>query len=1312
VSDLDLLLRIRGDSKEAQKALSEVKGALGETFESPQAVLKALGDRILGSLVSPLGLVATGGAVVIGTIVGLGKTLYEMAEKAARAGAELGDVSEITGIAIEPLSALRGAVQLAGGDVGGFTNALVKMRKGVADGSADLERGLKNLGISVTAFRDLKPDEQVLALSKGFRGLPEDANKAAIAMDVFGRSGAEMIPLLDKPLEQLIQRARDLGMVWSTDDVRAAEQFEMSSRQLDVMLESIESRIGRALLPTLANLLTSIVNNKALMDDLAAAGKGLALVLGLLVEWGGKWATSSLLASARSSLFAAAIDGLKILVLDAIATVLTALMKVPGASAVLGESLAYITSETIKARASAELHTKAAEAQTRAAIDVAVVTQAAGKALQSLGTDTKGATGAADDHTGASARLTIAQRAQQAATEALGEAHKQLDPAVQKATQQMLAAGFSAGEIIKRFKDAQIITEADTAAIQRLEDAHKAAVTKTKEHQDAIEKINKAEVTLTAAQADGVRMLAERGIAESDIAKALNVSEVAVKKIVDAQKLYKDSLQKLDDQSRQFVADQIKRMETDSKGVVDNLKIQIDARKQADDLIAQRVLSSFEYQKRQIADWAADAKLKVDGTKNNAAAAYKDIDRVATEKLNDATKAWLYHGEQTKGELRRQAAEAKARYAEILTSADATTTAITQAWQEMVDANDKANEGLGASFNKAMKSLPAMVVSSLTGGGGITGALKGVASQVGSDFGAKLFGPTGALKGIGDAIPGIGPAIGALLGPLMTKLAGLFSKPEYKKIMQDVGTSYGVSLSEGLAKEIADMEKKFKISRTIAEQISLDKIIGEQGGITSANLQKWEQQAMPLFDVIKKGGAAGAAATQTLTKLLGDFATQTEKNGGIWDATFTQMIAKAKELGVATSDITALLQAQQDKIGTATANVVKGLTDTAAAAAETQTAIALKALGDVEANDPRRLAIIAGVNAGIRGNYQEEFDRVSRITLNSFNTLIASGKSSAEAVALVGPAIDALIASAAKLGFTGNAAFDELSRWRQLTVLNKPLLDQVSGLNDLLVATANLGGLTADSFADLEAQGVDAFTQLTAAGFTQQEAEQAMKPMLENIIRLHKERGFAIDDETQKIIDQATADGVLGAQAMSTNDILMTGFAAIIKAVGGELPAAFKKFADGAQENLKELPHIAQKAAAGIQEALNAITDPTVTVRYRVAKEGEEGGAGAGTEEVPAFPNRPLEMVRRAGLAMVHPGDVVGVPTPTTMQRIAALSGGAGGIGGSGVRDIHVNVTPQLAIFQDYQAMKDLAAVIREEILIGLVSTTPVVPVI
>lgn len=545
--------------------------------------------------------------------------------------------------------------------------------------------------------------------------------------------------------------------------------------------------------------------------------------------------------------------------------------------------------------------------------------------------------------------------------------------------------------------------------------------------------------------------------------------------------------------------------------------------------------------------------------------------------------------------------------------------------KEDVD-NRGIESALKGSLGKAAEEFPKMLANAIIHGQSIVQAFQAIFIQIAGDFGelfgkslakegsklskffGDLFGPLASIgadlleKVFGKVLKTEGKQVNDLRDKWMDAAGGLatiqkqiadsgndprlvaaFEKlyhtgkikdfqqaqEDFKKAFDAVMADFrsqtdqsGVLWSERTKQMIKDADA-FGLSVKDVQDIlgrQQDKLVSGANGLTTALgaqadkykdvRQAVDDAAKARLDALKSGAAddtdAGTAAQRSrfaeLDKAL------TDANAKMRDLTKSSSLAMYADLKKAAED------AARERLDA----LKSGLADDTDAGTAAQRAL-FQQLDQALTNANAKFA-------KVEQSARVEFDRLTRIELGAFNTLVSSGVDAVTAMDDVGAGIDNLIKAADTFGLSGNAAFDELKRWRDLTTENAPLLEQVGALNDLLVASANLGGLTADSFADLEAQGVSAYEQLTAAGLTQQEAETAMKPLLESIIKLHEERGLAIDAETQKLIDQAQKDGVLKGEQISTNDILMQGLGKVIELLGGKLPDAWVKFANAGKK--------------------------------------------------------------------------------------------------------------------------------------------------
>lgn len=181
----------------------------------------------------------TKSAVISGELIAEGikegaEALKEMAEEAIKFGAEIADSAQKYGMTTEALSVLSVAASLSGTSfeeaAGGIKHLNDNMSKAGA-GNAQANEAFKALGISVNdANGHIKKSSDVLAeISEKFHGAEDDANKTAIAVAIFGKNGADMIPMLNEGKEGMdsaTKAATEYGLVLSGPAAKAAKETE------------------------------------------------------------------------------------------------------------------------------------------------------------------------------------------------------------------------------------------------------------------------------------------------------------------------------------------------------------------------------------------------------------------------------------------------------------------------------------------------------------------------------------------------------------------------------------------------------------------------------------------------------------------------------------------------------------------------------------------------------------------------------------------------------------------------------------------------------------------------------------------------------------------------------------------------------------------------------------------------------------------------------------------------------------------------------------------------------------------------------
>lgn len=178
----------------------------------------------------------------------------------ASRGDQLAKLAAQTGLSVESLSELGYAAEQSGADLQALAGGVRKLQKflvDAAEGSSTAQRTLSRLGLSLADLGSLSPEQQFELLADRLSQIQDPAIRAATAMEVFGKTGTSLLPLMQdgaKGIAALRQQARDLGLVISTEDAQAAETFGDRLSDLWKVIKSGVFAIGAALAPLLQDL--------------------------------------------------------------------------------------------------------------------------------------------------------------------------------------------------------------------------------------------------------------------------------------------------------------------------------------------------------------------------------------------------------------------------------------------------------------------------------------------------------------------------------------------------------------------------------------------------------------------------------------------------------------------------------------------------------------------------------------------------------------------------------------------------------------------------------------------------------------------------------------------------------------------------------------------------------------------------------------------------------------------------------------------------------------------------------------------------
>ncbi|MGH7498678.1 MAG: hypothetical protein ACREL3_07495, partial [Gemmatimonadales bacterium] len=182
--------------------------------------------------------------------------------EAIEQGAALHDLAQQTGATVETLSILKlGAerAEVSLDDVAVGTKKLAVTLGQLRDGDKAATELFGKLGLSARDFIGLSVDQALLKVFGAVSQLTDGFEKQEVAQGLFGRSGAALIPLMNdlagNGFARLSAEAERLGLVISTQDAAAADEFSDSLKGLEAVTFSLARGLTSDLLPSLVNLI-------------------------------------------------------------------------------------------------------------------------------------------------------------------------------------------------------------------------------------------------------------------------------------------------------------------------------------------------------------------------------------------------------------------------------------------------------------------------------------------------------------------------------------------------------------------------------------------------------------------------------------------------------------------------------------------------------------------------------------------------------------------------------------------------------------------------------------------------------------------------------------------------------------------------------------------------------------------------------------------------------------------------------------------------------------------------------------------------
>ena len=251
----------------------------GDEIEKSAKQADNAGDRFdkLGGVLKSVGTALAAGVVAIGAaVISSGKAIYDMANDVAAAGDEVDKLSQQLGLSAEGYQEWDYVLSQSGVEINNLTTGMKTLTNSLDDaknGSSSAIEKFDRLGISMSDLEGLSQEDVFALVIESLQAVTDETEKAALANDLFGRSGQEMLPLLNQTAEStqaLKDKAVELGMVMSNESVDAAVAYTDAMDTLQRTFTGVKNNILSELLPGFTSVLQGFTGLLSGQEDAGA----------------------------------------------------------------------------------------------------------------------------------------------------------------------------------------------------------------------------------------------------------------------------------------------------------------------------------------------------------------------------------------------------------------------------------------------------------------------------------------------------------------------------------------------------------------------------------------------------------------------------------------------------------------------------------------------------------------------------------------------------------------------------------------------------------------------------------------------------------------------------------------------------------------------------------------------------------------------------------------------------------------------------------------------------------------------------------
>lgn len=184
-----------------------------------------------------------------------------LASETATAGDAIDKQSQQLGLSRKAYQEWEYILSQSGASIDSMGAAMRTLSEAYNSSDAEMKMAFSDLNLSTQELKNMKPEDALEKVVRAFQKMPPSASKSRLAVKLFGRSGQQLMPLLNSSetsIDEFRGAMEELGLYMSDDAVDASVAYGDALDTMKRTFNSVKYSIGSKVLPVLTNAFQKI----------------------------------------------------------------------------------------------------------------------------------------------------------------------------------------------------------------------------------------------------------------------------------------------------------------------------------------------------------------------------------------------------------------------------------------------------------------------------------------------------------------------------------------------------------------------------------------------------------------------------------------------------------------------------------------------------------------------------------------------------------------------------------------------------------------------------------------------------------------------------------------------------------------------------------------------------------------------------------------------------------------------------------------------------------------------------------------------